>query len=169
MSTSKIILLMGCFCFYLQSQAQESMGACSSLKELDAKSDECADNKNYLDAGKSCVRMFETVVSNITKVPIDELAKTADKSKKISKAQSEQIFTDAKKVKSILSAYRDNIFFPEDWDAPEEVIGEADKFLYSHRCYSQANEGLRKMEENIDSYVKEFGPQKVAKEAKKNK
>lgn len=112
---------------------------CVSAKDLDQRTTDCGDNHHYTKAGQDCLKELEAVV---------KASGTKDK---------EKVLAAAKKAKEYVSSYRDNIYYPEDWDAPQELIGDPIDFFDSEKCYAEARDSLKKTESSIDRYIAEFG------------
>jgi hypothetical protein len=111
---------------------------CVSAEELDQRTQECSDNHHYAKAGEDCLKKLEGLV-------------------KSGRQSKEEILAAAKSAKKHVSAYRDDIYYPEDWDAPEELIGDPMDFFDSEKCYAEARDSLKKTEEAIDRYIAEYG------------
>lgn len=128
---------------------------CQSLKALDKISGECNDNINYVNAGKECLKNLEAFIFSQTKLSVNKVRELSAKTELDSKVVR-KVIRESKSVFDVIKAYRLNIFYPEDWDAPEELIGDGEAFLNSQRCYSQANNSLKSNEETVTLYIKKF-------------
>lgn len=135
MNTSKLFLL-----FLLGAAPQAIAGpkfSCASADELDARTKDCSDNHHYVKAGEDCLQKLEALMKN-------------------GRESKESVLAAAKAAKKQVSAYRDDIYYPEDWDAPEELIGDPVDFFDSQKCYAEARDSLKKAEETIDRYIADY-------------
>ncbi|MCB0377540.1 MAG: hypothetical protein KDD33_03545 [Bdellovibrionales bacterium] len=118
---------------------------CKSLKDLDKVSKDCEDNHHYLRAGTQCLSVFEDRMKNQLKISVRDLdQKAVDK---MDKPTKKKVLLQLDFLRSQIKAYRDNIYYPEGWDEAEETLGgDRTKYINSHKCYSEANEGLMEVE-----------------------
>lgn len=145
--------------FLLFSTAYANLD-CESLSSLDNKSEECKDNTNYTSAGKNCLKKLEDLILKKTKFTVQKIKSKSSKINQISRKNRELILDATKDAMSKVQDYRNNIFYPEDWDAPEEVIGDGLKFMNSQKCYADANKTLKEVSETLSSYINIFSGKK---------
>lgn len=155
MSTSKIVVLLAAL--LLPAPAFAARLSCVSLDALDKRTEECKDNPQYTKAGQECLKKFEEFIARAAGIPVGSVRHGEDITKPLSSSQKEQINAAGKMAKKRVSDYRDNIYYPEDWDAPEELIGDPMDFFDSEPCYAKARDSLQKAEDKIDVLVKKFG------------
>lgn len=136
MSINKIAFLLVLF------SAPQAFAApkftCTSADELDQRTQDCGDNHHYSKAGEDCLKKLEDLIKSGRESP-------------------DAILSSAKAAKKYVSTYRDDIYYPEDWDAPEELIGDPMDFFDSEKCYAEARDALKKTEETIDRHIAEYG------------
>ncbi len=132
---------------------------CTPFETVDKTAETCEDNGKFLKAGQECMQKLESVISTKTNVTIDKLRKMTPnefKKKKLSNADKNQLLSAAKHVKKTLRQYKVNLFYPEDFDAPEEAIGNSAEFIYSQTCYSDNLARLEELETISTAYVTIF-------------
>lgn len=135
MNTNKLAVFLALLLLPAQAFSAPKF-SCTSADELDKRTEECSDNHHYSKAGEDCLKKLEALV-------------------KSGRQNNEAIVAAAKAAKKYVSAYRDDIYYPEDWDAPEELIGDPMDFFDSEKCYAEARDSLKKTEEAIDRYIDE--------------
>ena len=147
MSTNKIVCLVALLLASPAALAAPKF-SCVSADELDKRTEECRDNHHYTKAGQDCLQKLEALL------------------KSGGAKDREKFLATAKIAKGYISSYRDNIYYPEDWDAPEELIGDPVDFLDSQKCYAEARDSLKKAEETIDHYISDYGRGRARQEKK---
>lgn len=110
---------------------------CPSLESLEALAEDCGGNLHFARAAQKCSRSLETALLktqlDITaglQVPGDAPAKAFENALSNALALAER-------AREQVAGYRASIYFPEDFDAPEEVIGNAFEFLDANACYAE--------------------------------
>lgn len=124
---------------------------CRKISEINDEATNCSDNPQYTLAGQTCLASFEIEISKLTKKEIKEFSGTALEG--VSKSDVDAVLDKSEKVKVALRGYRNNIFYPEEWDGPKEITGEDRvEFLNSHECYAIANKSLTEIERKLAEY-----------------
>lgn len=132
---------------------------CTAFEVLDKNTESCEDNSKFLNAGKECLQKLEALISTTTGVAIDKIRKATPsdfKKKKLSSDQKNVLLASARHVKTTLHKYKVNIYYPEDFDAPEEVIGDNSEFVRSQPCYADNLAGLEELEIAASIYAAIF-------------
>ncbi len=133
---------------------------CRKPDELNESVQDCAGNRKYLEAGRACVKAFQVFL----------LSEKEEALKNMAALQAGGVLSEGQHTKAVrtlsrvieagdeasgnVKAYLSNIVYPEDWDAPPEVIGNAADFFNSHKCYRDSRDGLEALAEEVDSSVK---------------
>ena len=144
---------------------------CSTARDLSRNAASCDDNGQYADAGIDCLEKLEKLIA--TKAAAAKItlqlsnaahvgggnAKQAtsflgsDADYKIAMAALDDMIASAKKARRNVDSYLDNIFFPEEFDAPEELIGDNLEFIKGSRCYAEPKGLIEKTVETIDQHI----------------
>lgn len=154
--------------------------ACPSLSSLDSEEDNCTDNGKYVDAGIGCFLEFEGMVKKDAGEAFVKMSQSNKKhvggkansqasgmagataDLKISEATLDMLIAAGKIAQKSLDGYSRNIYFPEEWDAPEELIGNGLDYLNSSACYAEPRDMLQDMKDRTDRYVKDLEKAKKA-------
>ncbi len=160
--------------------------ACPSLARLDDENDSCEDNGKYVDAGAACFLDFEGMVKKDAGEAFVKMSQSNKKhvggaknsqasgmagataDLKISEATLDLLIAAGKIAMKNLDGYSRNIYFPEEWDAPEELIGKGIDYLNSSPCYAEPRDILKDMNERTAKYVRDLEAAKKAVVAMKN-
>lgn len=160
--------------------AAAKSSACSTARDLDKQAESCDDNGLYADAGFDCLEKLESLIqtkaaaakitlqlSNAAHVG-DGKAKQASSflgsgaDYKIAMAALDSMIASAKKARGTVGSYLNNIFFPEEFDAPEELIGDNMEFVKNSRCYAEPKSLIEKTLETIDRHIADLERTKQA-------
>jgi hypothetical protein len=157
--------------------------ACYSLEELDDENDDCSTNGKYVDAGIGCFLTFENKVkkeageayvkmkaSNKKHVMGDKNSQASGMAGttanfKLSEAALDALIAAGKATLGNLDGYSKNIYFPEEWDAPEELIGNGLDYLNSSACYAEPRDMLSDMKKSTEEYIQDLERAKAAIQA----
>jgi hypothetical protein len=158
----------------------QARASCYSLEELDDENDDCSSNSKYVDAGIGCFLTFE---NKVKKEAGDTFTKMNASNKKfvmgsknsqasgmagttanfkLSEAALDNLIKAGKATLGDLDSYSRNIYFPEEWDAPEELIGDGLEYLNSSPCYAEPRDMLSDMKKSTEDYIKELEAAKAA-------
>ncbi|HEY8278735.1 MAG TPA: hypothetical protein VIH99_03880 [Bdellovibrionota bacterium] len=148
-----------------------AQGGCISMKDLDKESVDCNDNGNFVDAGIQCFLGFENLVKKQAGVTAKGMKRSNDKfvngdrnsqtsgqegmvsNMNLSVAALDAMIAAGKAARKDIDSYAKNIFFPEEWDAPEEMIGNGLDYLNSSACYAEPRDILNDMVQRTDQYI----------------
>jgi len=136
--------------FPLTSQAGSL--SCRSVESLNDTVNDCADNTRYVEAGRDCVLQFQIVALAAKERALKEVASAGGKALAVQSLSS--VMELGVEAENRVSQYLGNIVFPEDWDAPSAVIGNANQFFDRHACYAKSRDGLEKLVEKVRAEMK---------------
>jgi|GEM_PF-5040326 len=125
---------------------------CRSVDSLNDVVNDCADNARYIEAGRDCVLQFQTAAIGAREKALKEVASVGGKAKAVQSLSRVMELGEAAETQ--VGQYLSNIVFPEDWDAPASVIGNANQFFDRHACYAKSRDGLEKMVLNVRAEMK---------------
>lgn len=149
----------------------EAGASCLSLQSLDDENDNCLSNGKYVDAGISCFVGFEQRIKAETKKisgllgesnALHVLGEKNSQSSGLSGSVSDYkiagrtldaLIAAGRAARSSIDGYRRNIYGPEDFDAPPEVIGSPFEYLNSSPCYAEPRDMLKDMLDRTDAYI----------------
>lgn len=140
---------------------QNSNNGCRRLAELNEAVQDCDGNRKYLEAGQACVQTFRAFMAAEKESALRSLEAVQAGGLVAGPKHSEAVQTLGKVLDAgeaageSLKGYLANIVYPEDWDAPPEVIGNPADFFNSHKCYRESRDGLESLTEEIDLSVKQ--------------
>lgn len=153
---------------------------CTSLKTLEKPNGSCSDNGAYLTAGVECLEALEALINAKTGVlsaamSASNQAYTNDKVNKQTNTFAgttqdynmmistiDSLIKSAKVAKGQVAKYQKSLFYPEEWDAPKEVIGDPDTFFDSHQCYAEPRDALSRVQEELDVHIEDLENAKKA-------
>ncbi|MCB9073048.1 MAG: hypothetical protein H6623_05470 [Bdellovibrionaceae bacterium] len=135
------------YSFYLED---DDKGDRSEKKEIPKSS---ITKNNPQTTSKNKTEDQDDTEDDLTPARKQEIAELKAKIKLIGKEKIDALIKSAKNAKTSTSEYKKNILYPEDWDAPEEVIGNSADFIDSQPCYSNAKDSIEDDEYSIDAYV----------------
>ncbi len=133
---------------------------CRKVAELNEAVQSCEGNRKYVEAGRTCVQAFQGYLRAEKEAALRSMAALQAGGSVASDKHGEAVLTLSKVIETgeqastSVKAYLSNIVYPEDWDAPPEVIGNPADFFRSHKCYSESRDGLEALAEEVDSSVK---------------
>lgn len=125
---------------------------CRSVDSLNDVVNDCADNARYIEAGRDCLLQFQIAAVGAKEKALKEVAALGGKAKAVQALSSVMELGEAAETQ--VSSYLSNIVFPEDWDAPASVIGNANQFFDNHKCYSKSRDGLEKLVLSVRAEMK---------------
>lgn len=143
---------------------------CLDAEQLNSKVQGCEGNSLYGEAALSCMQKFRALVKDRTKgaaaqmkANAKDLAKEgagqsqnfagAEADYAVSQATLGELIEAGKLVSKQMDSYLDNIVFPEDFDAPEELIGDPVAFLDNSGCYSENRDGIENLLDDLDDEI----------------
>lgn len=156
--------------------------SCTSRAQIDASTEECADNEAYAEAGVLCVNKLKELVDKKTAEAKKKLGSSneahmsdAVKSQKnamggaasnygISQDTLDELLSSARQAKQQVSKYLDDLYMPEELALAEET-GNPEEILKNEPCYNDNREVLTWVEEDIDKIIAELTAAKVASSA----
>ena len=163
MKTRNTAMIFAFMCVAASSAqaAPKSSTSCPKVSDLNEAVQSCEGNKKYLEAGQACLQSFKTFLAAekeaafrsleavqaggiVAGAKHSEAVQVLGKVLEVGEATSENV-----------KGYLSNIVYPEDWDAPTEVIGNPADFFNSHKCYRESRDGLEALTEEIDLSVKQ--------------
>lgn len=147
--------------------------SCTSVSSLDEATTGCEDNAQFTQAGRKCLQSLEDLIAAQTKVAATQLAAANAKVNATNNAQnvglqgaradyaiSQQtlanLIASAKEARRNVDGYLNHIYYPEDFDAPAEVIGDPVKFLDANDCYSDNERALKSALDQIDKHIRDL-------------
>jgi len=148
--------------------------ACPSLASLEDENGNCSTNGTYVDAGISCFTDFEKQVKRESGEAFAEMKASnkkfvmGDKNSqasglaganadfKLSEAKLNLLIAAGKVALKNIESYSRNIYFPEEWDAPEELIGNGLDYLNASACYAEPRDILNDMSERAAQYIQDL-------------
>jgi hypothetical protein len=155
----------------LLAPAAEASFSCLHPQQLDDANDTCEENGKYVDAGIDCLDQLEDLIEKTKSQTAQKLERSnrrhlgdgknrqssafqgTSADYKIADKALNGLVRSAKQAKRHVSAYLDNIYFPEEFDAPEEIIGDGIEYLNSSPCYAEPRDMLRAMLSDIDRHI----------------
>ncbi len=149
---------------------------CVPLQKIEQASGTCADNGKYADVGMHCLDKLEDFIktqnakAQFLLVQADKntnAAQTgtfagANASYKIAADAFTEALTAAKRAQWYVTSYISNIYFPEDFDAPREVIGDPVEFLNKSQCYAEPRDILKLILGDISKHISNLEAAKTA-------
>lgn len=168
MKTKNTAMIFAFMCVAASSAQARDPGAgtlsllnCRKLGELNEAVQDCGGNRKYLEAGQACLQAYKAFLSAEKESALRSLEALQAGGLVAGEKHSEAVRTlgkvlDAGEAASeSVKGYLANIVYPEDWDAPPEVIGNPADFFNSHKCYRESRDGLEALTEEIDLSVKQ--------------
>lgn len=174
-----IYMMLTCLAFSF-SPARAAVFACPGLAGLKEEAKSCKDNASFGQAGLDCLKNLEKAIqaraaaaqkemaaSNALKVDKAGNAQThnfqgATADYSISQDALSELIANAKVAHVSVHGYLNNIIYPEDFDAPEDIIGDMIEFLDANPCYNDNRLGLEGVKKKIESHIKELEVAKLA-------
>jgi hypothetical protein len=158
----------------------QAHAACFTAASLDNENDNCLSNGKYVDAGITCFTGFEAAVkkqsvvtskllgaSNQAHVGGDANAQKSGMAGsqadyQIANATLDALIAAGKAARASLVSYSKDVYYPEDWDAPSEVIGDPVAYLNNSPCYAEPRDMLQDMVSRTDGYLNDLENAKKA-------
>jgi len=158
--------------------ASFACAALDSIKEVTAF--ECDDNHFYGQAGLDCLHSLESAIQSRAALAAKQMAASnAEHVDQAGNAQTHnfqgsngdyslsdealaELIANAKAARENVDQYLNNVYYPEDWDAPEELIGDTNDFLDDNECYADNRDGLRQVKKKIEGYIDQLQAAKTA-------
>ena len=135
-----------------------SLHGCRELAALDKEVESCEQNQKYTEAAGLCVANFEAYLKPERAKALNVLASA--RAKADSRAESRQVLVRAAALAEAtadrLGSYLGNIVYPEDFDAPEAMIGDRNAYLERETCYSSNRDRLEGMIERVKLSLREL-------------
>ncbi len=145
----------------------------------EAGAGDCFDNGQFGESAIACFRDLERVVKARTKQAQGELAASnalhnamgnaqnqnfagSEADYAISQAALSELLSASKFVRKRVDSYLDHLYYPTDWDAPEELIGDPAEYIEGEDCYAENAEGIKGIVKKIDGYIDQFEKAKLA-------
>ncbi|MGZ3653085.1 MAG: hypothetical protein ACXVB9_09400 [Bdellovibrionota bacterium] len=137
-------------------------GFCKPLKELQAEVLSCDENDHYLDAAIDCLEGLEkdsAKDANALGLAIfsggAQAKSFSDGSLNFAQAKGvlAALLLEAQTRKVEIENYGRNVNFPEDFDNPEIVKGEPDKFLAGSECYHRAGTVMESVLQEMEKHI----------------
>lgn len=148
---------------------------CPSLENLMEEAEECSDNGRFGEAGISCVKALEDAIRQQAELARASMKASNEKhtgeqagnaqthnfagsgaNYQISRTTLEELIAAAKGTRASVNSYLNGIYYPEDFDAPEEVIGDPIEFLDNNACYNDNRIGLENLVKQVDKKIAEL-------------
>jgi hypothetical protein len=144
---------------------------CPAVDDFSNENMTCEENGKFGQAGVDCLSSLETAIKNQSavahKAMMGSNEKLVDKAGNaqthnfhgsgadyaLAQATLEELIASAKKAREKVESYHLNIFYPEDFDAPEEVIGDREEFIMDNPCFSENKLGLMDIVKKIDKDI----------------
>lgn len=160
--------------------------SCPSLQSLEENASECGDNNYFQQAGRQCLKAFEKAIQQRSVLAQAQLAASnlalVDKAGNsqnhnfggseadydISQEALAELIDAGKKARNSVDDYLKHIYFPEDFDAPEEIIGDPMEFLDNNACYAEVESDLKSVLKKIDQHLAELAKTKEASKIRGN-
>lgn len=160
--------------------------ACRGLAGLKENAESCRDNKTFGQAGLDCYNALQRAIqaraaaakaqmaaSNVAKIDNagnqqNHNFQGAHADYGISQDALTELIANARLAHGSVDGYLNNIIFPEDFDAPEELIGDMFEFIDSEPCYNENRLGLEDLKKRIEKNIKELEAAKAASLARAN-
>lgn len=159
---------------------------CPGLAALKENANSCRDNITFGQAGLDCYNALQRAIQARAAAAKSQLA--ASNALKIDKAGNQQnhnfqganadygisqdalteLIASAKLAHGSVDGYLNNIIFPEDFDAGEEIIGDMIEFIDSEPCYNENRLGLEDLKKRIEKNIRELEAAKAASLARAN-
>jgi hypothetical protein len=160
-----------------RNQAEAPLeNSCISYERLENPEADCESNGVYVDQAMKCLGSLERLIA--TKAGVANLALAVREQSRnqgrrstrqsVSQANAQQdhqlavtvlesLILQAKMARTTIDSYRDQVIFPEEIFAPEELTGNNQDFLQSQLCYSEPSEMLKEMVEKIEKHIDDLG------------
>lgn len=154
--------------------------ACTPVASLDNEEDDCDSNGKYVDAGMACLKALQDRIKAETGTARRQLRSSQNQNigggrnsqentlagatdgYQISQATLQGLIAAAKIAKANVDSYLGNIYYPEEFDAPREVIGDPEEYLNSEQCYAEPRDLLNDMLDKIDQHIADLEKAKAA-------
>lgn len=158
---------------------------CSPVKEMNKSTKGCNDNYIYTDAAYACADKFYLELEKKEGEILTKLTEANEKSQEKGLQQSKELDTaklgygysatelanlikSGKQSLANLKNYLFYIHYPEDFDAPEEVIGDPVKYLLNSKCYSENVDEIESLIEDLENDIKDLSAVRDAALGKKS-
>lgn len=168
--------------FFIQNAVAAPAFACATAESVDNNGEgNCEENnEKFAKAGQDCLKTLEAAIqarASVANVQMaaSNLAKTvtsgngqtnnfsgANADYGISQQALADLIEAAKKARRAVEGQLSHIYYPEDFDAPEEVIGDPMDFLNEVSCYSDNEKSLKKTIKTIDQHIADLEKAKLA-------
>jgi len=158
--------------------------SCPDTQKIEEEAEVCEDNGKFGEAGIECLSSLEKAIREQSalakKSMMNSNAALIDKAGnaqtsnfagsgadyRIAQKTLEELIDQAKNARAKVESYHLNIFYPEDFDAPEEVIGDVEEFLEESECFSENKNGLMKIVDKIDKHIADLEKTRIASSQK---
>ena len=176
----KILLLLPALLWPAQP-AKAAIGLqCATPESIEESAEECDSNDSFTTSGQNCVTSLENMIKARTAVINKQMA--AAQAAGIGQAGNAQnhdlatsnvdyttaqnTFADLTKAatsaRTTVDSYLDHIYFPEDFDAPEEVIGDPETFLDESPCFADNEAAIKAQVAKLDKDIADLLKSKAA-------
>lgn len=159
---SWILFWSNCGLAYSEALFEPIPLKCPSVENVRSKAMSCEkDNRMWTDAADYCLKRLNKIIDIQTKKMSRQLrlANKKNLDSAINKQKQNFIGTDvdyeiaqknldmlidiADRTETQIDDYKHNVYFPEEWDEPEEIIGNRIKYVESQPCYSETLKAVR--------------------------
>lgn len=158
--------------------------ACPTTESFEEDVKECEDNGKIAQAGIDCTTSLEKAIQEQSAVAAKAMSasntKIVDKGGNaqthnfagsgadyaITQATLAELIAAAKKARNQVEDYHMNIYYPEDFDAPEEMIGDPEEFIAESECFGENKRGLMGLVDKIDRHIADLEKTKALASAK---
>lgn len=153
---------------------------CHSVKDLSERTEDCEDNKYFAKAGADCMRAFDRAVKEQSDV-VAKLLQASNQEQidqagnaqhhtfggsasdyKIAVNNLNMLIVAAKIARATVDGYLNSIYYPEDFDAPPEVIGDPMEYLDNSACYAENEKSLKGILRDMDKKIVDLEKAKAA-------
>lgn len=165
------LLLLSTLSAQAAEEKKKLLIPCQIGESLEKDGQDCESNSVFSKAGEACVSSVEKTIKGKSgevalALAASNLAHTGDGNNAqssnftgaaadyaISLAALQDLIRAAKVVRVKVADLPNHIYYPEDFDAPEEVIGNPVEFLDSQDCYNDARTSLERSLKKIDKQI----------------
>lgn len=168
------------------AQAAKPLFSCVTADSIDDGQGDCEVNQKFSTAGLECLQTLEAAIQARSKVAnaqmnASNIANTVTKGNAqnhtfqggganydISQQALAELINAAKVARATVSGQMDHLYYPEDFDAPQEVIGDPMEFLTNTSCYGENEKILKDAVKRIDQHIADLQKAKVASAQREN-
>jgi hypothetical protein len=139
------------------------LGRCEDNYVVLEEAVNCAEYyEKHVEAGtKKVQKVFEEQLAKMKKQQSDSFDRTDEGYARAQKELDDLIAT-GKLARSVLDGYFDEMYFPEDHDAPEVTGMSTEEYLANEECFADPKKGIQETQRLVDLMMRDLEAMKTA-------